>query len=408
MNNNKVFIAYIPGMDTRNLSKGWTPFISECLKNYAWSKIFTNPSNEVLSTLITGMNPHEHGIWQLKTKESLDSVREEKLTDKIPDIFTVAIQAFRHQFFHDCDVPTIPPRRRRAFELRRVKFRGRANTSDLLQQLGNVPSILNSMDQGNIIYSFSDRLNDQQTLVSNVANGDAKLEFLQFHALDMLGHWQLNTEEKLEDVYSQVDSFLRNLYEKCESKGIRMAIVSDHGQEKVIGDINIKKKINQIDVPQNEFNYYIQPMQARFWFHSNRAREQILKALKEVTPGNILHFEDLHKFNIDFKSPDYGEVYFIPEPGYLLFPHDFYHPLVNLVFGVKDPQQRNRILNPKHVAYHGYLPHHDSEKGLLLLTDNLSKLNQTEINAADIAPTLLNMVDQAKPDFMSGISRLIA
>ena len=101
-------------------------------------------------------------------------------------------------------------------------------------------------------------------------------------------------------------------------------------------------------------------------------------------------------------------MYFIPEPGYLLFPHDFYHPLVNLVFGVKDPQQRNRILNPKHVAYHGYLPHHESEKGLMLMTDNISKLNQAEINAADVAPTLLNMLGQPKPDFMTGISRLEA
>ena len=140
------------------------------------------------------------------------------------------------------------------------------------------------------MYSFSDRLHDQDKLLSNVANGEAQLEFLQFHALDMLGHWQLDTDDKLENIYNQVDVFLKNLYEKCESKNVRMIIVSDHGQEKVIGDINLKKKINQIDVPQNEFNYYIQPMQARFWFHSNRARDQILKTLNEVSPGNIFTF----------------------------------------------------------------------------------------------------------------------
>ena len=83
-------------------------------------------------------------------------------------------------------------------------------------------------------------------------------------------------------------------------------------------------------------------------------------------------------------------------------------PLVNLVFGVKYPQQRNRILNPKHVAYHGYLPHHDSEKGFILMTDSISVLNKNEINAADVAPTLLKMVGQSQPVFMAGKARLEA
>ena len=392
----------------RNLSKDCTPFITECLKTHSWSKMLTVPSNEVLSTVITGMNPHEHGIWQLKMKESAFSNGEDSFFDGMPDAITIVLQSVRHQLFHNCDIPTIPPRRRRAFELRRLKFHGRVDTRGLLSRLGHVPSIVSCMEDGDVSYLFTDRLHDQKRLLNDVANGMAKLEILQFHALDMLGHWQLDTTDKLQQLYRNVDKFLFKLYEKCESNGIHMVMLSDHGQERVIGEIDLKKKINEIDVPESEYNYYMQPMQARFWFHSNRARDQILKVLTETAPGTILHFGDLRRYNINFKSPDYGEVYFVPEPGYLLFPHDFHHPLVNLVFGLKDSQQRNRIWNPRHIAYHGYLPHHDSEKGWMLMTDDSFKLAPAEINAADIAPTLLRMVGQPQPEFMTGTCRLQA
>ena len=127
-----------------------------------------------------------------------------------------------------------------------------------------------------------------------------KIEILQFHALDILGHWQLDTIDKLEKLYRTVDTFFLKLYEKCESKGIRMVILSDHGQERIIGEINLKNKVSEIDVPESEYNFYIQPVQARFWFHSNRARDQILKILTNTAPGTTLHYEDLGKYNINF------------------------------------------------------------------------------------------------------------
>jgi len=159
----KIFVCYVPGMNMQNFSKDWTPYISKCLTSYSWSQISTFPSNDLFSTLITGMHAHEHGFWQVKLKERAFLNGKNSFLARFPDTVAITLQSIRHQLFHNCDIPTIPPRRRRAFELRRLKFRGRARTKDLLSQLGHGPSIASCMGKGDFSYLFTDRWHDQKS-----------------------------------------------------------------------------------------------------------------------------------------------------------------------------------------------------------------------------------------------------
>jgi len=401
----KRLVCYIPGLDLRRISPDQTPYLAELLASHPWATVQTVPSPEHLSTIVTGMHPHRHRIWQTRLRERSGRSLSKRAVDTLPDFVTTTAQAVIHQLFGCCDVPTIAPRRRRAFDFRRLKFRGRAATQDLLAQLNGVKSIIDVIGEERCRYRFSDRLADAPRLVDEACEEtDVDLEFVQFHALDMLGHWQIKSPEGFQQYYGLVDRFIRDLHRKCEAKGFGMVLMTDHGQEKVETSIDLDRLIRRLDVPRGEFAYFLQPIMARFWCHSERARTAVMQMLTEVK-GTAMSYADMHSLGVGFADPEFGEIYFIADPGSLFFPHDFHHPLVNCVFGLKDWQQRNRLSNPRHVAYHGYLPHHDCEKGFMAVLDDGCQLDSAEINLVDIAPSVLGLMGRELPDWMDGAAR---
>ena len=141
---------------------------------------------------------------------------------------------------------------------------------------------------------------------------------------------------------------------------------------------------------------------ARFWFHTDRARRKIVDMLHSINNGTVLSYKDMHKYNVKFDDDKYGEVYFVADSGYTIFPHDFYHPLANIFLGLTDWQQRSRIFNPKHRGNHGYLPQYESEKGFVMVLDNNYKVDKQEADIIDVAPTILGLLGYKKPDYMKG------
>jgi len=77
----------------------------------------------------------------------------------------------------------------------------------------------------------------------------------------------------------------------------------------------------------------------------------------------------MRQYTIEFDDDRYGEFYFIADPSYISFPNDYHHPLGNLYLGLTDWQQRSRLRRPKYRDYHGCLPHHESERGFMVLLD---------------------------------------
>jgi hypothetical protein len=155
-------------------------------------------------------------------------------------------------------------------------------------------------------------------------------------------------------------------------------------------------------IPKHEYTYYIEAPKARFWFHSDRARETILEKLSSIQNSTLLSYRDLHKYNVRFEEESFGEYYLIAEPGYIYFPNDFYHPLANIFLGVTDRQQRSRLSSPQYRGYHGYLPHNESEKGFMILLDDCYKASKKAVKIIDVAPTVLRLLGYEKPDYMIG------
>jgi len=399
---NKVFVCYIPGLDRRRITSEITPYIAQALQRRPWAKINTLPSAELLSSLVSGQRPDQHGIWQARLKRNAAASFSDRVADSLPEFLTVAAQLVRHRLFHDCELPTMPPWRRRHLEFARLKFFGHASSDDLRRRLNGAVSLFDVVGWGDARYRFTDRFADRRKIFSKLGLGDVSLDMLQFHALDMLGHWHPGTSEGSGPVYRETDAFVRSLSEKCKAADIEFVLVSDHGQETVGGSIDLKASLQELDLPKTDYAYFVQPAAARFWFHTQRARSAIIDSLSRTANGTLLSYRDLAQYGVAFEDGAFGETYFVPDPGFILFPHDFHHPLANLYMGLSDPQQRDRLKSPRQVAYHGYLPTNECEKGFMILFGQKHSLKNSEISLLDVAPTLLAMVKCEAPSEMVG------
>ena len=69
-------------------------------------------------------------MWQVSLKPESKSTIIQRLIDLLPDRWTTTWQCVRHRFNRDYDLPTIEPRRRRRFELHRIKVQRRFGGGD--------------------------------------------------------------------------------------------------------------------------------------------------------------------------------------------------------------------------------------------------------------------------------------
>jgi hypothetical protein len=403
----RLFVCYIPGMDLRRISPDNFPYVANLFGSYPWAKIKTLPSVELVPSLITGVYPHEHGIWQVKLKPRLNASFLDGILDRVPDIVTTTFQCVVHFFNQSFDLAAIPYRRRRAFDLKRFKYTRREKSKEILFRIGGVESIFSVLGREESIYVFNKKIKDLDSLFYRVCSGSYRLEFLELYALDILQHWNLDNPSRMKGFYTKVDNFVERLYKKCKTKGVILILLSDHGQEYVKGVIDIRKKLGGLDLSEDEYDFYIEVPMARFWFHTDRARNKITDMLHSMESGTVLSYRDMHRYNVKFEDKAYGELYFMAKPGYIFFPHDYYQPLANLFLGISDWQQRSRIFNPVHRGSHGYLPCSESEKGFIMILDNTYRVNRREVDIIDIAPSLLELVGYKRTPFMRGSSIFI-
>ena len=397
---NKLFICFISSLDLRRINPEHTPFLFKSLNSYPWARINTLPEVDLDPSIFTGVYPHEHGIWQVRLKDYLNSSLSQRIIDNIPDIITTTFQCLIHFFTGSFDLASVPPWRRRRFDIYKTRYLARNVTNFL--RLNGVETIFSLVGEkeSNLIYNR--KFDELTSLVTKLFSLNHKLEFLEIYSLDTLQHWNLDNQNRIIKFYAKINSFIQELHLKCNDQGTTMMLLSDHGQELVKGHINIVTSLKKLRIPRDEYTYFIEAPKARFYFHTDRARERILNLLSSIEHGTLISYKDMHKYNAKFEDLSYGEYYFIAVPGYIFFPNDYYHPLANIFLGLSDWQQRSRLTSPKYRGYHGYLPYNESEKGFMMLLDQNYKAIKKEAELIDFAPTVLKLLGYKKPDFMKG------
>ena len=393
-------ICFIRGMDLRRIQEQTTPYINDFLKSFPWVRIRTIPTPELTQTIFTGQYPHEHGMWEVELKSDSNLLAKNKIVDKIPDFLTTTFQCLLHLVTKSFDLAAIPAWRRRRFELSRYKYFRKP--LDEFFRHRKVISIFDVIGREKSIHLWTYKYNDMNKLLTNLCSDNLALEWMDLYFLDQLQHWYLDDVAKIQKFYRGVDQFVEKLYLECQKDNVTLMILSDHGMEPVKGSIDVKSKLKRFELSSNEYTYFIEASVARFWFHTEKARAAILSRLSSVQHGRVESYDDLQEYKIKFPDSRYGEYYFRADPGYIIFPNDFYHPLANLYLGLTDWQQRSRVLNPKHRGYHGYPPNNESEKGFMILLDDHYKAPAKEVDIIDVAPTVLGLLGYQKPHHMRG------
>ena len=64
----KLLVLYVPSLDRRLIEPETAPYLSRCLTQCPPIELETHPSVELLPTLVTGVWPHQHRMWQVRLK----------------------------------------------------------------------------------------------------------------------------------------------------------------------------------------------------------------------------------------------------------------------------------------------------------------------------------------------------
>jgi len=397
----RLAVLYLSAFDHRRINKDTTPYVHSLSEKYPTAKINTLLEASMITTIWSGCYPHQHRMWQVSIKKERDFDIKNTL-DYIPDIITTTFQCFIHSITGKFNLAAVPDWRRRRFDIRTTKYLWR--DSKVPNDLSGLDSIFSILGGDNYNFVYEEGFSNMIRTLSKQFIKNKKLEIFEGHGMDVFTHWNIDDEEKMNGAYKKLDDLIRDIHTECKNRGITLMLFSDHGQNKVEDTIDISAIIKGLGIQNREISYFIESSKARFWFHTESAREKMLDYLSGNEKGTLLHFEEMYRYNIKFDDDSYGEYFFISNPGIVFHPNDFYHPLGNLYLILTNKDQRNRIKNPIIRGCHGHLPDNECEKGFVMLLDNEYKTDKEEIEIIDIAPTILNLLGYDKPDSLEGVS----
>lgn len=399
----RIFVCYVPGLDLRRADRRNCPHISRLIEDYPSATFRTLATSDSLPTLLTGTYPQEHGLWGPKLRRvGTDKRLTARLIDSLPDLVTTTFQCFRHVVSEPVDLAAIPPRRRRRFEMIFFKHLKTRRVGDVTSPINGTPSLFSVAGSRRSRFVYLGRLSGLGKWLPRLAALDHIIEMVEIHCLDQLQHWMIDREERISQAYRSVDDFVSKLHAKCRRGDRAFFFLCDHGSEPVKGSIDVVRGLRSLALPAEEYDFFIENTRARFWLHTARARARIKELLQSLPHSQVLGWEDLERFGIRFPNADFGDVYLYVEPGYIIFPNDFQHPLANWVLALVDWQQRPRFWNPRHRSDHGYLPHAESERGFMILADDDFVVTSDQVEMVDFAPSVLALLGVPAADTMRG------
>lgn len=402
-----MLIVDLVGYDRRRITPENAPFIHELFQRYPSQRMPGQPTTEVWPTLVCGANPgvEGHTLWHAKLRDEPSDPWWARPLNLLPDFFVSALQLVPHFFKgHGFDMPAIPHWRRRQMEFHRLKYYVRSLNPDEYTVVGGAKTMFEP---------FGDEAIHE--VVSKFENLDAaavkyptehKMQFLELHCFDLSSHWYLDKPEVMAPLIRQIDDCVAKLAKKCEEEGVVLSLLIEHGQELTPKEnhINLRKIVADTGVSRKDYCYYNGVAVSRFWFRTDEAREKIVAALKKVPNSRTLTNDELNEELGMTLTPEWGEVYIARDPGYLFHPNDYYHPLANIFVGLKSKEMRQRMFDPFHRGYHGYIPGENTpseDAWALVVSDEVEPVSD-EARLIDWAPSMLQLIGTPVPDYMAG------
>lgn len=402
MSEEKLLVVYVDGWDRRYIDETHAPFMYEQFTLRPWVKTTAPASVDLLPTILTGTRPDQHGMYGVRLQAPWPRSLAERAVDLLPDWLTTSFQCVLFGVSGEFDLPAVPPRRRRLFDMQRSKVPRSKRGLSVLLELGGQPTCMGIVGEDRSRYIYSTASDPVSSHLKNVGNADRELEFLQIYAMDLVYRWNYGNEGVIKKYARRVDDFLRKLRSKCLETGVTLVILSDHGYDATEGSVNATRIVENLRIPRDEYTAFIEITSARYWFHSERARRDITAALKTVEHTALHEAANLRRWGVELKGKQYGELFCLTDPGWVFFSNDFHNPFGNFALGILDPKQRGRLTSPKHRGNHVLRPGIPAASGFVMVLDDRFRTAQTDAALEDIAPTLLTILGRTRPESMRG------
>lgn len=213
--------------------------------------------------------------------------------------------------------------------------------------------------------------------------------YLHFSELDWAGHEQGPHSDGQRRILKEIDDAVRQVYVRLNNifSDVRGLIFGDHGQVEIKKHINLEEMLNETGLKcEEDYLYFLDSTQARFWFFNDEAREKVATLLGSVDDGKLLSEDDLDDLRFRFDDSRFGELIFVVNDGVGIFPNFFQHE------------------NPCK-GLHGYLPEVEANWAKIIVSGTgLNKKLEGPVEMVDIFPTLLDMFGYEKPGGLEAVS----
>lgn len=232
-----------------------------------------------------------------------------------------------------------------------------------------------------------------------------ELYVAQFSALDEGGHphgpylhdaSQRAPDQSAKDVehmraaLAEIDRKVRTLHESMLANygEVNLLVLGDHGMAPVRRRVDVLAEIQRTGLKAGkDYVIFLDSTFAKFWFHTDEARDKITAILERADFGRILGDDERDRLRIRFHHRRYGDLMFAASPGVLFWP-DYFHIKERAIRGM-----------------HGYVDKDEETVGAMLLHGpNIQPRAMGERILVDVFPTLCDLVGLPVPSSNEGKS----
>jgi predicted AlkP superfamily pyrophosphatase or phosphodiesterase len=160
----------------------------------------------------------------------------------------------------------------------------------------------------------------------DVRESEASFFFVYLSEMDMLLHDHWKDPRQAEQRLEWYAKRLRDLFHSARKidADATLIVTSDHGMTPVREHYDLIKQVESLgfSMPKDYLAVYDSTM-GRFWFFSERVRQEFSALLNCLPCGRILPDDELRQLGILFPDRRYGEMIFLLHPGWLISESDF-------------------------------------------------------------------------------------
>lgn len=193
--------------------------------------------------------------------------------------------------------------------------------------LSGHPTIFDVMRSEGIPFSLSDWTSEEErnldALERDLERERPRFAYLYLASMDAILHQHGTESPRVEKKIREYEGRLRRLLEIARwlYGEVRLFVFSDHGMTDIREECDLKSKVEALGLEfGRDYVAMYDSTMARFWFLHDEARSGIHEVLATERRGRVLDRTELALHGCDFPNDEYGETFFLLDPGVLLCP----------------------------------------------------------------------------------------